>query len=98
MDGALLAEVFIHGYHFLREPFLVKRTVLMIHIVHVVLAGIELEFQLWIVLCQLQQFVLHGEDAADDDGALGFDDGTVAEDAGEPVVHALGYQLMLDGP
>ena len=61
------------------------------------LGGIGIEDKLRIVLGQLQQLVLHRQDAADDDGTLGLDNSTVLEHLGEPVVHALCYLLMLYG-
>ena len=64
---------------------------------HVVVAGVVGERQLRIELGQLQQFVLHGEDAAYDDGGLGVDVGLSREHLREALVHAACDALVLPG-
>ena len=61
------------------------------------LTGIRAYHKFRIVLRQLQQFVLHRDDATDDHGALGVDDGLALEHLWEVVVHTLGNLPVLRG-
>ena len=84
----MLPVPFFHGrLHlvilFLPGEFLVGE----VHVVHVMFAGIVADLQPGIAAEQLLQFVLHGEDTADDDRRAGVYPHRAAEDGGETLVH-----------
>ena len=64
---------------------------------HVVIAGVVGERQLRIERGQLQQFILHGEDAADDDGRFGVNVRLTREHFRKALEHAPGDIAVLLG-
>ena len=72
--------------------------VVLVHVVHVVLAGIVGNGQARIQDEQLLQGVFHRQDTANDDGALGIDGRLIGEHLGEALVHAARYLLLLLSP
>ena len=67
----------------------------VVHVPHVVLRRIMSDVELGVHEKQLLEGILHGEDAADDDGALGIDVGLALKDFRETLKHAACYLLVL---
>lgn len=68
----------------------------MIHIVHVVLAGIMEDMELRIHAEHLLQTVLHGEDASDHYRTSCLNIGLASKDLRKSFHHSLGYPLVLN--
>ena len=77
------------------EALFEERCVVVVHVIHIVVAGIVTDNELRIAAHQLLQSVLHAENAADDGGAFGVDMRFAGEDFGEILHHACGNLLVL---
>ena len=78
-----------------RVAQLVVFTMLIVHVVHVVLAGIAGDDHARVEACQFHELIPHGENAADDDGGACVDVYVAVEDLREAHVHAMGDATVL---
>ena len=70
----------------------------LVHVVHVMFGRVVGDAQARVEPHQLLQGILHGEDAADDDGRLGIDAHRIGKHLREAFIHSAGYLPMLSGP
>jgi len=71
--------------------------VCLIHIIHVVHAGIVLNNQLWVKQQQLLQCIFHGKDAANNGCAFGIDGCSSGKNFGKVLIHTACNALVLFG-
>ena len=67
----------------------------VVHVVHVMVGGVAREAELGVHGGELQQLVLHREDAADDHRGARVDVGVAGKHLGEPLIHAPRYAPVL---
>ena len=80
-----------------RHLLLVEHLVVLVHVVHVVVAGVVGDVELGVDAHQLLQRVLHRQDAAYHHGALGVYIGLALKHLGKPLPHPSGYLAVLLG-
>ena len=75
----------------------IQSLIALIHIVHIMIAGIMEDVELRILAQHRLQTILHGEDAANHHRASGLDIRLANEDIRESFHHSLGDALVLEG-